>query len=192
MKLIRRVNLLINNIAKKNDTPQKLEFGCGSKKPKEGFCGVDIREFSSVKYVCNAWEIDKYIAANTITEIYSRHFFEHLTFAQANLTLKAWNKILVVGGIVQIIVPDIEYHIKQFLNPNPSEPSETNTNWTVLQHAIAGFWGWQRDGETKMWDVHKSGYDFRLLKMKLSEYGFCEIERLEDKPWNLNIRSKKP
>ena len=184
--------MILEKLFKKQQELDKLEFGCGEAKPKHGFAGVDIRKFPNVRYVCNAWEIERYVANNTIKEIYSRHFFEHLTFSQADLTLKAWKNILVSGGIIQMVVPDIEYHIQQFLNPNPLTSSETNPNWTVLQHAIAGFWGWQREGETKLWDVHKSGYDFRLLKMKFLEHEFEKIERLEDQPWNLNVRCKKP
>lgn len=174
----------------KNVSLQKLDFGCGRKKPLPGFVGADIRPFPWVKYVCNAWEIDKHVPPDSISEIYSRHFFEHLTFAQADLTLQAWDRILIPGGMLQIIVPDIEYHIKQFLTPNSLTPSETNPKWTVLEHALAGFWGWQNEGEEKFWDVHKSGYDFRCLEMKLLQHGFSDIRRIDDKPWNLNVICK--
>ena len=186
------IKSLLKRNFRKDSHAQKLEFGCGDRKLKPGFVGVDIRQFPNVKYVCNAWEIGDYVAPNTVEAIYSRHFFEHLTFPQADLTLNAWKQILIPGGCIQMIVPDMEYHIQQFLNPNPAELSETNSNWTVLQHAVAGFWGWQREGETKMWDVHKSGYDFRFLKMKLLEHNFLNIERLDDKPWNLNVECQKP
>jgi len=169
---------------------QKLDVGCGPKKPMPGFVGVDTRPFPWVKYVCDAWKIDKHVPPDSISEIYSRHFFEHLTFAQADLTLQAWERILVLGGMLQIIVPDIEYHIKQFLTPNSLTPSETNPKWTVLEHALAGFWGWQNEGEEKFWDVHKSGYDFRCLEMKLLQHGFSDIRRIDDKPWNLNVICK--
>jgi predicted SAM-dependent methyltransferase len=155
-----------------------------------GFVGVDTRPFPWVKYVCDAWKIDKHVPPDSISEIYSRHFFEHLTFAQADLTFQAWNQILVPGGMLRIIVPDIEYHIKQFLTPNSLAPSETNPKWTVLEHALAGFWGWQNEGEEKFWDVHKSGYDFRCLEMKLLQHGFSDIRRIDDKPWNLNVICK--
>jgi len=169
----------------------KLEFGCGEKTPKEGFVGADVRKFEHVEYVCNAWDIGKFVPEGTITEIYSRHFFEHLTFIQADLTLEAWKRILAPGGVLQIIVPDIRYHIEQFLNPDPSAPSATFDGWTVLQHALAGFWGWQRGGDTAIWDIHKSGYDYRCLKMKLEEHDFTDVRRLDDEPWNLNVVCRK-
>jgi len=55
----------------------KLDFGCGPN-PKEGFEGVDIREFGGkVKHVLDLrgkwpWE------DNSVDEAYSSHFIEHL------------------------------------------------------------------------------------------------------------------
>ena len=188
--------MFLSNIIKKKqclkqNKDTKLEFGCGRSRLKPGFVGVDIRKCRHVKYVCKAWEIVNFIEEGTVTEIYSRHFFEHLTFIQADLTLKAWKHILISKGYLQIIVPDIRYHITQFLNPNYLEPAEANTKWTVIEHAQAGFWGWQREGRTEIWDVHKSGYDFRCLKMKLQEHGFSDVRRVGDKPWNLNVVCRK-
>jgi len=105
--------------------------------------------------------------------------------------LKCWYKILKKGGKLQIIIPDMLFHIEQFLDEDPFKKSVANPDWTNLQHSLAGFWGWQNDGETEIWDIHKSGYDFRLLKMKLEEFGFNNIKRLEDKPWNLNVICQK-
>lgn len=170
--------------------PKKLDFGCGPE-PKSGYVGVDIRKMPGVEYVCNAWEINRYVQEASITNIYSRHFFEHLTFQQADITLQAWYDVLVPEGSIQLILPDIQYHIEQFINPNPAERSAANSEWTVLEHAIAGFWGWQREGQTKTWDVHKSGYNLSLLKEKLIQNGFCGIERLPDEPWNLNVVCRK-
>ena len=145
----------------------RLEFGCGEAQPKEGYVGVDIRPFPGVRYICNAWEIIDYVGPSSVTSIYSRHFFEHLTFPQADMTLNAWSAILKPGGKLQIIVPDIMYHIRQFLSPDGQAPSATNPKWTLRQHALAGFWGWQREGDTKNWDVHKSGYDYALIEEKV-------------------------
>lgn len=169
----------------------RLDIGCGNAGPREGFVGVDIRNFEWVKYSCNAWELDKYLADGEVEEIYSRHFFEHLTFPQAEKTLICWHKILRDGGRLQIIIPDIRYHIDQFLDADPFKKSPTNPEWSMLQHALAGFWGWQNGIDTQVWDVHKSGYDFRLLKMKLEEFGFKNIERIDDEVWNLNVICEK-
>lgn len=170
--------------------PKYLEFGCGPK-CRDGYKGVDIRWFPGVYYICDSWHITKYVAQNSVYSIYSRHFVEHLTFRQVDLTLNAWMHILVPGGSIDIILPDLEYHVRQYLEPGYSSPSECNPNWTIRQHALAGFWGWQREGETKFWDVHKCGFDFPMLKERLEQHGFSNVERIDDKSWNLHIKAFK-
>lgn len=125
----------------------------------------------------------------------SRHFFEHLTYAQADLTLQAWYKILKPGGEIITIVPDMEFHIKQWLNPDRKttvNELKGGTTITDLEWAIHGFWGWQNEKDLKdYWDVHKSGYDYVLLKEKFEEHQFINISRIRAHPKNLTIEAFK-
>lgn len=169
----------------------RLDFGCGEN-AKPGFIGVDIRPNPGVEYVCNSWEIVHYVGAASVAEIYSRHFLEHLTFPQARSTLNAWRSILMPKGKLEILVPDIRYHIGQYLDDNPKEPAEANSDWTVREHAVAGFWGWQREADEQLWDVHKSGYDETSLRELLLEFGFDHVTRVSNKPWHLHMTATKP
>jgi predicted SAM-dependent methyltransferase len=167
-----------------------LEFGCGETPRKKDFFGVDVRPGPTVKYLCNAWEIDQHVSPNSVDAIFSRHFFEHLTFAQGRKTLEVWHKILKPGGEMEMILPDMDFHVKQWLNPN--RESVTNKNgMTDLDWALSGFWGQQRDGLTEVWDVHKSGYDFDLLKKTLCSAGYTGIVRQNSAPKNLHIKCWK-
>lgn len=168
----------------------KLEFGSGGK-AKEGFNSVDIRAVEGITYVCQAWEIDRHVNHNTVEEIYSRHFFEHLTFPQADMTLKAWMRILVSGGKVEMIVPDIKFHMEQFLDPNrKSKKTSTGLSWESW--ALAGFCGWQRGELNDVWDVHKAIYDFPLLRDLLIDHGFADVKRIANDPHHLHIICYKP
>lgn len=188
MKFIVYFNLLCKRIIK--DSPLRLEFGCGpSLKP--GFEGVDIRWFPGVRYICNSWKIGKYVKKESVTEIYSRHFLEHLTFAQVDLTLEEWSWILEKGGMVEIIVPDLDYHISQWIAHDGSRVSEVNPAWTLREHAIAGFWGWQREGDSKFWDVHKCGFNFETLRDFLEKHRFQRVCRIKSEPWNLHVQALK-
>ncbi len=167
-----------------------LEFGCADRPRRPKFLGVDIRSLPNIKYVCNAWDIDKFVEDGVVDEIFSRHFFEHLTYQQADLTLKSWYKILKIGGKMEMIVPDMEFHIKQWLDPNRKTTINRN-GFSNEQWAKVGFWGHQNGELTDTWDVHKSGYDFPLLNNSLSYYGFKNIKRLNDKAYNLSIEAYK-
>ncbi len=171
----------------------KLEFGCGEKALEQGFLGVDIRPLPNVSFVCNAWEIVEYIELDVVDVIFSRHFFEHLTYAQAEETLKAWKKVLKPQGSLEIIVPDMIFHIKQWLSPNRNKVRTSNSSeLTLEEHAVRGFWGHQRDGMTDTWDIHKSGYDFQLIEQLLGRHGFLEIHRINAAPKNLHVKAKAP
>jgi len=158
-----------------------IEFGCGEKPTKKEFKTCDIRDVPGVDYVCPAWEIEKFVQPNTVDEIFSRHMFEHLTFIQGEKVLEAWLNILKPGGIMEMRLPNMTFHINQW---------NTRSN---MEHAKAGFWGWQREGETEVWDVHKSGYDIQMLKELLIAKGYTNIRSLK-KPMHaeLHVVCNKP
>ena len=94
----------------------KIEFGCGETPTKENFKTCDIRNVPGVDFVCAAWNIDKHVNPNSVDEIFSRHFFEHLTFPQGERVLEVWYKILRPGGICEMMLPDMNFHINQWVN----------------------------------------------------------------------------
>jgi predicted SAM-dependent methyltransferase len=144
----------------------KIEFGCGENPTKKEFMTSDIRDVPGVDFVCTAWDIEQHIQPNTVDEIFSRHFFEHLTFIQGEKVLQAWFNIMKSGARMEMMLPNMTFHIKQWLDRND------------MEHAKAGFWGWQREGEYNVWDVHKSGYDFDLLKATVEAKGFTGVNLL--------------
>jgi len=145
----------------------KIEFGCGETPRHPEFKSCDVRDVPGVDFVCPAWEIDKQVADNTVEEIFSRHFFEHLTFQQGDFVLSKWYKILKVGGRMEMILPNLDYHVKQWVNK------------TDLKFALAGFYGWQRGEFEDTWDTHKSGYNFDTLYTLLRSHKFDKITRLK-------------
>ena len=68
---------------------------------------------------------------------------------------------------MSMMLPNMAFHINQWLQRSN------------MDHAKAGFWGWQREGEFDLWDVHKSGYDFQLLEQLLKDYNFRDIKSLK-------------
>ena len=149
----------------------KIEFGCGETPTKEGFKTCDIRDVPGVDFVCPAWDIDQHVASNSVDEIFSRHFFEHLTFQQGEIVLKKWYNILKPGGKCEMMLPNLAFHLNQLVNHR--------NNRKQLKHALAGMWGWQRGTFDDTWDIHKSGYDKELLIPIFQKQGFKNIMSLE-------------
>lgn len=146
----------------------KIEIGAGETPRKNGYKICDIRNLPNVDFCCNAIDLDQYVESNSVTDIYARHFIEHLTFDETNKLMNVFNKILISGGRVEIIVPNIVFHINQWINSRHNKQS--------FRHAKAGFWGWQRiHNDKSYWDVHKSGYDKESIKEIITQKGFVEF-----------------
>ena len=161
-----------------------IEFGCGANPKQAGYKTCDIRNLPGIDYVCSAIDIADHCDHNSVDNIFSRHMFEHLTFHAGELHLEACMKILVSGGELRMMLPNIEFHARQWLSKDPA----------VMEHAKAGFWGWQREVEEgEDWDIHKSGYDFNSLNELLLRKGFINIQRNKSlKHKHLSITAIKP
>lgn len=169
----------------------KIEFGCGHKKPKPGFVGCDVRKFPHVKYQCAMWEIGQYVEPESVSHIYSRHAYEHVTFYHGQMTLGVWHQILIPGGRMEMIIPDLEFHIRQMLDPDRKRHNK-RFKMSEEQWALNSLFGWQRETDKgQLWDCHKSGYDFPLLKDVLEETGFKHIVRLPNEPHHLHVECFK-
>ena len=170
----------------------KLEFG-GGEKLSPGFIGCDVRDVENVKYVCNCWDIDRHVDEASVDEIYSRHMFEHLTFAQGKRTLEVWHKILRDGGKVHLIIPDLKYHVDEYIRFYNDRDSEDRGN--NFFHAVKSIFGGQRETIdcdyfttfNTTWDIHKSGYDETSLKHLVQSYGYKNFHRHNNSPWHLDV-----
>jgi len=161
----------------------KIEFGAGETPTKEGYKTCDIRNVLGVDFVCAAWDIDKHVDANTVDNIFSRHFFEYLTFAQGEVVLQKWYTILKPNGECEMMLPNMTFHIEQW------QRRETDRD---REHSKAGFWGWQRGEFDDVWDVHKSGYDHEFLEELLHKHNFVDIQSLASvKSKHLHYKFKK-
>jgi len=172
----------------------RIDVGAGEV-TRDGYLRCDLRPLPGVALVCPAWRVSAHCRG--LAEIYSRHMLEHLTWDEANRTLADWHRALAVGGTVHIVVPDLRAHIEQWNRAEWSEASllskKTDARW-----GFAGFYGWQRhcdplapDYDPSYWDVHKSGYDSRLMEFLLARHGFGEIEIRTDEGVHLVARARR-
>lgn len=162
----------------------KLEVGGGERPRKKGWKQCDIRNFPHIDFCCNAMSIKEYVQNNTVTHIYTRHFLEHMTFDEGENLLKIWYDILKPGGKVELSVPNIMFHIDQWLNRRNKICPVSGVK-KEFRHAKAGFWGWQgydKQGRSNKrvveFDIHKSGYDEQSMKELVESIGYVNYQSL--------------
>ena len=167
---------------------ENIYVGCGDK-TRDDFLGCDIRPLPNVKIVCPAWDVSNH--CQDLNRIYSRHMVEHLTFAEAKKTFSDWFAALALGGEIEIEVPNMRFHIDQWLKADWTEEA-LNDRKSDARWGFAGFYGWQRECDPddhsynqSYWDVHKSGYDEKLLRFMLEAAGFVDVEIRIENDWNL-------
>ncbi len=153
----------------------KLEIGSGNK-PKKGYVHFDIREGIGADIVGDARKLP--FKDNEFEEVYSRFFLEHLQRKDAVLALKEMFRVLKKGGRLEIIVPNIAYFCKLFV-----EEKGQKKEWAL--NKIYGFEHYKEDH-------HFFGYDEEILSKILKESGFVEIKRTEEEEQYLRLTAKKP
>lgn len=118
------------------------------------------------------------LSPNSVRRIRCEHFFEHLDPEQEVPSfLKSCHEMLAPGGVLRVIVPDLERFVKAYAAHDKQQwlalgwdidhmPSDIRTEMDILNHMF------RQNGE------HQAGYDFETLKLRLQEAGFSRIERM--------------
>ena len=146
-----------------------IELGGGENRRKPAWKQQDVRSLPGIDFVCQAWELDAHVDPGTVRNLYTRHMFEHLTFAQGRNSAASWFRALAPGGRLEIILPNLDFHVRQ-LYEKRNIPGTYKNDWK--KHGLAGIYGWQREGADSLWDVHKSGYNQESLRELMTSVGF--------------------
>lgn len=172
----------------------KVYMGSGTDN-RDGFLSCDIRKVGNVKIVCKAWELSNH--ATEVEEIFSRHMVEHLTFDEVHATLADWYHALAVGGIVEVWVPNMDFHIRQWLDADWTDEA-WNDRESDMRWGAAGFYGWQRECNPRAsnytgtyWDVHKSGFTKQNATYFFQKHCFGDVDVKIVDDIHLVIRAKK-
>ncbi len=115
--------------------------------------------------------------------VFLSHLLEHLFYpTDAMALLQEIYRILQPGGVVRIVVPDIEQCIRAYQENNTEFFQQRAEHWgagdgnaTRLEH----FLSYAGAGPDPAWlfEAHKFGYDFETLERALQRAGFKTIVR---------------
>ena len=138
----------------------KLHLGCGKLK-LENFLNIDILS-DTADMKLNFTNLSIFNNSN-IDEIYISHALEHFKRKEIIDLILEWNRILKVGGILRIAVPDFEKVVKMYLK---------NKNISELIGFLSG-------GQRDEYDIHYVNFDIYILEKLLKACGFDNIERYD-------------
>ncbi|MBN9220968.1 MAG: methyltransferase domain-containing protein [Mesorhizobium sp.] len=99
--MIKDKRSLLANISDKADT--YLELGCGNRKRHPEAIGIDALDFPDVDVVGDVFDVIKCISDQSVSGIYSYHFFEHISDFEA--LFSETMRVLSPGGKLKIVVP---------------------------------------------------------------------------------------
>jgi predicted SAM-dependent methyltransferase len=166
--------LLLTIIYMKENKLSKLEIGSGNK-PMEGYLHFDIRPNVNADVVGDATKLP--FKDGEFEEVFSRFFLEHLPRKDAKSALKEMFRVLKDGGKLDILVPNIEFFCKTFV-----EEKGQKKEWAL--NKIYGFENYKEDH-------HFFGYDEETLSNELKTVGFKEIKRVKNEEQYLQLTAKK-
>ncbi len=123
----------------------------------------------------------------TVKRIRAEHVLEHLCIRdEAPFFLRQCFRILEQGGVLRIVVPDVEKYMKAYVSKDnevwktlgwdlTNLPKDMPTDIYLINHVV------RQDGE------HKFGYDFASLQDIVLKAGFKKVIRQE---WSQSIDSE--
>lgn len=135
----------------------KLNIGSGIH-PKEGYTNVDLYYKADTQADGRSLEYTD----NSVDEIYSSHFLEHLSMADVAPTLREWARVLKPNSRLQLEVPDLEWCLVEWLRDNNAERRGFSLQRIFGNQSTEG-------------EFHKTGFTHDSLNELLSYSGFTSI-----------------
>jgi len=107
--------------------------------------------------------------------VYASHVLEHLSLTDFRTALKNTLSYLAPGGVFRLVVPDLEYLARQYLNGKDSY-------WFMQETALGLEMRPRRMGIIRSWlgnSSHLWMWDFPSMEKELREAGFGNIRRAQ-------------
>lgn len=117
------------------------------------------------------------VAANSAKAVYCSHVLEHLALSEFRRSIRNVYAYLVRGGVFRLVVPDIEFLVKEYIaNPAPDAASK------FMEHAVLGE-ATNPQGLRAMPRLlfgrskHLWMWDYKNIARELADAGFVGIRR---------------
>jgi len=177
--------------------PDYVQYGCGLCAPSDwrNFDSSPTLRFERIPVIGKLYTKNKQrfpsnveygdivkglpVAADSCRAVYCSHVLEHLSLEECRTALQNTFAILQSGGTFRFVLPDLEYHIQEYVNDPSPDAAKTFLRSTILgiERRPRGFgrflFEWLRTS------AHLWMWDFRAMEQELKDVGFVQIRRAE-------------
>lgn len=136
---------------------------CANTRQLEGYKHHDVLDLAGIDYVCELFDIGKFVAPEGCEEIHFTHALEHFPASDTQNVLELIRGLLVTGGRLYLEVPNFAWHAKLVMEGKDKD---------AVYYAFGG--------QLDEWDFHKTGFTPRILEEQLELAGFSHGEILND------------
>lgn len=135
-----------------------IHLGCGEVNDSR-YINVDGLPFPHVHYVSRVEKLPMF-PANYADLIYACHTLEHISHLETLNVLREWRRILKIGGILRLSLPDFDKILDIY--------NSQNKNMESIELPLMG-------GQEYIYNFHKAMFNEKYLKKILTEIGFKEV-----------------
>ncbi|PLY03574.1 MAG: hypothetical protein C0623_00730 [Desulfuromonas sp.] len=148
-----------------------------------GFVNIDFFGTAGVDYSADL-RFPLKIPSNTACGIFSEHTLEHLTYTETENLLRECYRIIVPGGGIRIVVPDLSIFMQKYIDND----LEWFRHWEQLYFKDSA--NSERSSRTLLSPVgavsfvtqeygHVSCWDFPAMKIVLEKAGFSRVKKVD-------------
>jgi len=156
----------------------KLDLGCGASN-RPGFIGIDFLSAADIEWDLR-WGLP--FKDDSVANIRSDHFFEHLELSDVVHLLRECRRVLVPGGVLDFTIPHFDPYLMPYLHKDlgflkekiDDVPADQDNLYATCFDRIA--WLLHRSGE------HKSFFDKESILSKVKLTGFENVTIREFDP----------
>ena len=110
---------------------------------------------------------------DAVDKIYSSHMLEHLERERGELLLRECFRVLKRGGILRLVVPDLMFHARRYLQlVSENQSVGRGPHDEFLWNIYGAYLEKRRYGAS-----HRYMYDWPTLRVVLQEIGFSQVIR---------------
>ncbi|MBL4671959.1 MAG: methyltransferase domain-containing protein, partial [Arenicella sp.] len=119
------------------------------------------------------------IPDNSCKGVYCSHILEHLTLDDFRQAITNTHKILQSGGYFRLVLPDLGYSIKKYINDSSDDAAfvflkETSLGREKRNRGLIGFVQEWLGNSQHLWM-----WDYKSIAQELEDAGFMDIRKAE-------------